>query len=152
MAINGAAITSAIAALSVSGVTIKDVSGIPQSVATRDCPLFFPMPGNWLNGGNAANEEETTFGTPTTRLWHVNRSLNYVFLHSAVGTGRGNLDNYSDAVTKIEALVSAIVQLDVAGVDVTSVSHTPIGVMNSPSQAKFTGCEFTIALRERINA
>lgn len=152
MAIDAAAITSAIAALSVSGVTIKDVSAIPDSVVHRDCPIFFPAPGNWLNGGNAANEDSTTFGTPGTRLWHINRSMNYVFLHSAVGTGRGNADNYADAVTKIEALVTALVQLDVSGVDVTDVAHTPISVMNSPAQTKFTGCEFTITLRERINA
>lgn len=152
MAINAAAITSAIAALSISGVTIKDVSGIPDSVVTRDCPLFFPMPGNWLNGGNASDEERSTFGTASTRYWQIERSLNYVFLHSQIGTGRGNADNYSDAVSKIEALVTAITQLDVEGVDVMGVTHTPIGVMNSPTQSRFTGCEFTIELRERINA
>lgn len=152
MAINAAAITSAIAALSVSGVTIKDVAGIPESVVNRDCPIFFPSPANWLAGGNAANEESTTFGTPSTRFWHVNRGLNYIYLHNAVGAGRGNADNYASAVTNIEALVTALVALDVSGVDVVTVAHTPIKVMSSPSQTKFTGCEFTVTVRERINA
>lgn len=152
MAINAAAITSEIAALSVRNVTIKDVTEIPESVVNRDCPLFFPSPGNWLNGGNAANEESTTFGTPDSRLWHVSSGLNYIYLHSAVGAGRGNSDNYYDAVLDIEALITALVALDVSGVDVVTVSHTPIKVMSSPTQTKFTGCEFTIAVRERINA
>ena len=152
MALNSAGISAGIAALSVSGVTIKDVTAIPENVFDRDCPIFFPMPGNWLDGGDAAGDEETTFGTPSTRLWHFHRTLRYVFLHSAVGTGRGNKDNYADAVSKLESITSTITTLDVSGVDVEKITHTPLGILNNPAGKKFLGCEVMITLQERINA
>lgn len=152
MALNGAAISSAISALDIDGVTIKDVSGIPQSVQTRDCPILFPMPGNWYGGGNAVNEDKSTFGTAGSRYWTTSHAMNYVYLHSEVGTGRGNADNYASAVEDIEDIVEAVTALDVSGVDVAEISHNPIGILTDPSGRRFTGCEVTITLRQRINA
>jgi hypothetical protein len=152
MALNSAAISAAIAATSISGVTVKDVTGIPQDVFDRDCPILFPQPGSWLDGGSATTNKENTFGTASTRMWIFHRSFKYVFLHSAIGAGRGNLDNYADAVTKLEAIVSALIALDISDADVEDVTHTPIGVMTGPSSNKFTGCEVTISIREKVNA
>lgn len=151
MALNSSGITAAIAALNVTGVTIKDIDAIPQSVINRDCPIFFPMPGDWLDGGRATSEDETTFGPAGSRLWHVYRTYKYVFLHSAVGIGRGNSDTYQDAQEKIEALTTAITALDVSGVDVTEIKNSALGVLQDAAGSKFTGCTFNISIRERIN-
>jgi len=152
VALNGSAISTAIAALSISGVTVKDISGIPESIYARDCPILFPMPGNWYGGGNVVQEENSTFGAAGTRYWNTNHTMNYVYLHSPVGTGRGNADNYAGAVSNIEDVVEAVTALNVSGVDVKEISHTPIGVLQDPAGNKFTGCEVTITLRQRINA
>jgi hypothetical protein len=151
MALNSAGITAAIAALNISGVTIKDVTAIPQQVTNRDCPILFPFPNDWISGGKAA-ADETTFGTPSTRLWHVHRTFTYLYLHSAVGAGRELSDYYSGAVTKLENITSAITTLDVSGVDVETIAHTGIGVLQDAAGNKFTGCQFDITLQERINA
>lgn len=152
MALNGAGITSAIAALSISGVTIKDVASIPQNVYDRDCPLLFPQPGSWMEGGQALSENNTTFGTPSTRYWTSSHKLNYVYLHSEIGSGRGVADVYTDAVANVEAILTALITLDVSGVDVESVSNGSIGNITAPSGKRFTGCEISVSVRQRINA
>jgi hypothetical protein len=152
MALNAAGITSAIAALSISGVTVKDVSGMPDKVLQRDCPIMFPAPGDWIGAGSGSSDEETTFGTPSTRYWQTHRTFKYLFLHSAVGTGRGLADEYDAAVTKLEAIWQAVIGLDVAGVDVEGFSHTAIGVLSDPSGSQFNGAFVEIQLREKVNA
>lgn len=152
MALNSTGITSAIAALSISGLTIKDITTIPEKVANRDCPIFFPQPESWIEAGQGGQEENTTFGTPSTRYWQFIRTFNYVFLNNAVGTGRGNADNYASAVDKSESIAEAMTALNVSGVDVVTISHNAIGLIEDPAGNKFTGCLFSFTFRERINA
>lgn len=152
MALNVIGITSAIAGMAVSGVTITDILGIPQNVNPPDCPVLFPQPSGWNGGASAAQETTTTFGTATTRYWQVSRTLNYIFLYSAVGSGRGNADNYAGASQAIDALIEKLLTLDMSGVDVETVAHTALGVVEAPNKQRFTGCEFSVTVRERINA
>lgn len=152
MALNSAAITAAIADLEVNGVDIRDTDKIPQAVTSRDCPIFFPMPDGWIGGSRVASEELSTFGTPTTRYWEVFRDYQYMYLHHAVGAGRGNRDNYAGMVEVLEDLIEAILTLDVSGVDVVDVSHSPVGKYSDPAGNQFGGCPVTITFRERINA
>ena len=44
MSLSTSSITAGIAALNVSGVTIKDMSGIPDQGFARSCPLMYPEP------------------------------------------------------------------------------------------------------------
>lgn len=152
MALNSAAITAAIADLEVTGISIRDTGEIPQTVTSRDCPVFFPMPDNWIGGSQIASEEQSTFGTPSTRYWTVLRDYQYMYLHHAAGAGRGNRDHYAAMVELLENLIEAILTLDVSGVDVVDVGHSPIGTYKDPAGNQFGGCPVTITFRERINA
>ena len=152
MALNSAGITAAVAALSVSGVSIKDTSAIPDKVLHRDCPILFPVPGDWVGGAGGSPDDETTFGTPGTRYWQVHRTFKYIYLHSAVGTGRGLADEYNAIVTKAELIWEAITALDVAGVDVENITHSAVGVLSDGAGNQFNGCMFEITVREKVNA
>ncbi len=152
MALNTAGISAAIEALSISGVSIRDIDNLPETLQDRDCPLLFPTPGAWMEGSDAADEDETTFGTPSTRYWTVHTSLRYTYVRAQIGTGRGNSDHYNGAVTDIENIIEAVTALDVSGVDVERITHTPIGTVNDPASKKFIGCNFTFTFRQRINA
>jgi hypothetical protein len=151
MALSATTITAAIAALTITGVTIKDISGIPDQVLDRDCPILFPMPGTWLGAGSGLPDEETTFGTPSTRYWVAHRVYKYVFLHSIVGAGRGVSEQYNAATAYMDSIPTALVQLDVATVDVEGITFQPLGVVQGPDGTKFIGSVFDIAMRERIN-
>jgi hypothetical protein len=157
MALNSAGITAAIASISISGLTIKDVTSIPEKVNNRDCPILFPQPeswldATWLDAQQGGEENSIRFGTPSCRYWQFKRTFNYVFLNNAVGVGRGNADNYASAVDKTESINEAMTAIDVSGVDVVSIGHNGIGVIQDPAGNKFTGCLFSITFRERINA
>jgi len=150
MALNSAGIHTAIAALSVSGVTIKDLSGIPTQVTSRECPIFYPT--RKTGGTSEPSTGAATFGTPTTRMWLFNRTFEYIYLHAAVGEGRGITEHYTAMSAKEDALLTAIIALDVSGVDVKLVETTEYGIEVDPAGNQFYGCKVNITLREKVNA
>jgi hypothetical protein len=158
MSLNTSAITAAIASISVTAygstdaITIRDVDTIDPHVEQRDCPIMFPAPGEWKGGANGSPDEETTFGTFSTRMWVVHQVFKYVFIQSPVGAGRDINDYYKAASTNADGLWEALTQVNVAAIDVESVNMTPIGIISDPVGGKFVGCFFNIAFRERINA
>ena len=153
MSLGSKAIATGIAALSVSGVTIKDITAIPQQVQARDCPIMFPHPQSWLQGGNGGGQAEgpETFGTPTTRYWEFSRTYQYVFLQATVGSERGIYVHYSNASANIDAIQTAILALNLSNVDVMNVNCSSFGVIEDPVAGKFYGCFIDIKLRERVN-
>ena len=152
MSLSTATIATGIAALSVSGVTIKDVTAIPESVASRDCPILFPSPDGFVLGGNGEPETgSTTFGTPTTRMWTFTRSYRYVYLHEQAGATRGLKDVIGAMATKVDLICEAIAEMDLTDVDVMMVGVSDMGVIEAPNAAAFFGAIFEITLRERMN-
>jgi len=145
MALNSAGIFTGIAALSISGVTVKDITAIPDAILTRDCPILFPAP----DAVGQAEAELITFGPG---MWEVTRTFEYIYAHAEEGTGRGLRDHLSAINTNLDAIITAIVGLDVSGVDVVSVSYTQETVVTDPVTKEFWGKMLTITLLERINA
>lgn len=153
MALSATTVSAAIAALSITGMTsIRDVDNIPDELETRSLPCMFPSPENWLDAGGGAPSAETTFGTPSTRYWQVHRGYNYIWVYKEAGDGRGLKSHYSGGSTMLDAIMTAIVQLDVSGVDVESVTHTRFGIVTDPSGKDFYGAFISIGCLEKINA
>jgi hypothetical protein len=153
MALSASAVSAGIAALSISGMkSIRDTDNVPDEVDTRSCPIMFPDPEMWLDAGEGAPEEETTFGTPSTRFWIVHRTYQYIWLYREAGDGRGLKSHYTGGSLMLDAIVTAAVALDVSGVDIQGVSHTRLGLITDPSGKNFIGSFITIRCRERINA
>lgn len=152
MSVSVATIATGIAALSISGVTIKDVTAIPETVSGRDCPILFPSPDGFMLGGNGEPETgPTTFGTPTTRLWTFNRTYHYVFLYEQAGATRGLKDVISGMAAKVDLIIAGITTLDLADVDVMRINVSNMGVIEAPDGKAFFGCLFEITIRERLN-
>jgi hypothetical protein len=81
-----ATITNSIAAVSITGVTIKDIDEIPARVYGRNCPILYPEPLNFITNFEAI---KNTFGRGLTVKWHMHYDLNYTLLYAPVGSGRG---------------------------------------------------------------
>lgn len=152
MALNTAGIASGIAGLSVSGVTFKNITALPRTVTKGDCPVFFPDPGEWYAGTQSSVD---TFGTDG--MWTAERRFRYIYLHD-VSTASKTISTLMAAMAaKTDAIHEAIVEMDVSGVDVTSVSVSRFGEIEAPpiagqNRSVFFGCFFEIGIRERINA
>ena len=152
MSLGAGGIATAIAGLTISGMTVKDVTATPQQVQPRDCPILFPMPNGWIKGGSAEPADgPATFGTPSTRFWMFNRTFDYVYLHAPVGAGRGLLDQNPGMGSSADAIMTALTTLDVTGVDVKNVSIGQFGTITDPTGTQFYGFIVSIVLREKVN-
>lgn len=153
MALSSATIATAIAALSVSGVTIKDLSAQPTNITVRDCPVMFPKPNEWKDGGNGEPADgPATFGTPTTRYWVFNRTYRYTFAYAPADSGR-NLQDYNPGMSAKEDLIlTALTTLDVSGADVMNVSTSGFGIVEDGTGNSFHGMEIAVTMREKVNA
>jgi hypothetical protein len=152
MALDGLAITAAIAALNIAGMTTKDVADIPDQVQVRDCPIFFPQPNGLLDGSNSEpSNGPATFGTPSTRFWIFSNTFTYVYLHAAAGTSRSISDHNPGMMQAADAIRTALVTIDLPYVDVQSIRTDRFGVIKDPSDKSFLGFLVSITFRERIN-
>jgi hypothetical protein len=152
MSLSAGTIATGIAALSVSGVTIKDVTAIPDTVNGRDCPILFPSPDGWLLGGNGEpSDGPTTFGTAITRMWTFNRTYRYVFLYEQAGATRGLKDVISGLAGKVDLITEAVAEMDLTDVDAQSITVSNFGVIEAPDAKAFFGCILDFTFRERLN-
>jgi len=152
MSLSATTIASGIAALSITGVTVKDIDEIPEKVEARDCPVLFPSPDGWMGAANGEpSDGSTTFGTASTRYWIFNRQYKYIFLYAQVGSGRGLKDHYSGMADKADAIIEALAEMDITDVDVQSVQVGEFGVLTDPGGTSFFGFTVNVTLRERLN-
>lgn len=149
MALNAVAIASGIAALSVTGVTIKDLDEIPVDITRAGMPLLMPDPDNW-GGETSANME--TFGFAANSMWTVTRTLGYVYFHAIVGTERSPSVYYTDMSNNRDAIIEALLELDIDGVDVVGVNSGKFTQLADMSGKSFHGFLMGVLVREKVNA
>lgn len=149
MALQAVTVATNIAALSVSGVTLKALSAIPENVAPRDCPIIYPRPDGFMSD---LEVEVDSFGSSAGKKT-VRYTLTYMYLHSAIGEGRGLFDVYEDMVTKATAFVDAVISNDaIAGcVDITPTGITNFGPVADPAGGMFHGAQMPFVVTEFIN-
>ena len=96
-------ITNSIAALSINGLTIKDVDEIPQGLVDRDCPILIPDPDNFVSGFSVTPD------TLNKSKWTAEYTLNYLLLYAIVGSGRTtSMEKFSGMVSKAFAFIDAV--------------------------------------------
>ena len=155
MALNSAGIASGIASLTISGVTVKGLSNIPDTISVSDCPIMFPDPDNWMQGGIGSEngEGQSTFGAAADLpMWEFLRAFGYLYLHAATGQEIG-LSAYMAAISaNIDAISAALTTLNVSGVDVQMIDVTGLGTYTDQAGNAFYGCRISVACHERVNA
>ena len=142
-----ATVFNSIAALSVAGVTLKDVDEIPEAVLVRHCPVLFPDPDTPVS--NVRVEPQST-GAGTDGLNDVRYTLNYVYLHAPVGEGRYITKNVSGMVAKAVLILNALIANDAVtgSIDIEPRIEGEFGVMVDPSGAQFWGFRLAIDVLE----
>ena len=140
-------ITNSIAALSVTGLTIKDIDEIPQGVMNRDCPILVPNPDNFITSFNARADS-----LDKTR-WTVTYTLSYLLLYAVVGVGRTTtMEQFSGMVSKAFAFIDAVAT---ASILTGSVDWSPGSVDSfdivTIGQNSFHSCRVTLEITELVN-
>ena len=153
MALGATTIATGIAALTITGVTVKDLTAIPDVVYERDCPILYPDHANWLTGSTGSNEGESmqTFGAAGAGMWVIERVMRYQYFHTVVGAGRGLKDFYSAMSTKQDAIITALLALDLTNCDVMRVECSEFGSFADASNNSLLGFTVLVTVKERVN-
>jgi len=140
-------IAGSISALAVTGVDIKDIDEIPDSVDTNDCPMVFPNPDGFVSNFEV---ERMAMSAGTSNVWDIYYTLTYRFLHSEIGMGLGLFDVYEDMVDKVMDFVDKMLVSDsvTGAVDLTVDDITTFGPVSDPSGKMFHGCDIAFRILE----
>ena len=139
-------VCSSIAALTVAGVTIKDLGDIPPS-GERVTPILFPDPSNPISNIECVPE---SYGGGSSRLMDVDYDLNYVFIYCKMGAGRTGLDYLEACMLKIQAIYDEVLEIDIitGAVDVLPTSSINLVTMTDPAGNNYMGCSMTFHVKE----
>lgn len=150
MALVTSAIATEVAALSVTGLTIKDTTSIPQQVQPRDCPLLFPDPDQFVGASSVARR---TFGGPAGAYWEEVLPLTWRYFHTETGAGRGIKDFFQAMLAKRDAIVTALMEgaYTTSGADIRGIGITQFGQVTDPSDAKFFGFLITVTFWQQVH-
>lgn len=149
MALAIATVITSIASLSVSGVTIKDDAAIPIN-AERLGAVLYPEPVDFISD---IGLERDSYGGGSVAKMTFSYTLNYTFCYTPVGSGRYGLDQYSDLVNKIAAILDAIIAIDTIGgaVDIVPKRLSGVGPVPDPSGNMYLGCKIAVNIMEFVN-
>jgi len=152
MTLNLRNVADAFAALSVSGLTIKELDGIPSEVGVRSS-LLIPLP-NYLTDGEV---ERDSFGASKAAMT-VSYTINYRLCYQPVGTTRVmTLDVFQGLVQMVGLIWDAVLAIDVfiaahsEVVDIIPVSISNMGIVNDPADMPFYGCDLAFRVQEFVN-
>lgn len=146
IAFNPKAVADAIDDLTISGVTIKTVSNIPQS-GQLVTPILFPQPSNFITD---IMVETQSLGLGATAAIDFSYTLHYVFLFAELGSGLSQLDPYSPLIQKLELIWETITANDVLGgaVDIKLNGVEGLGEVEDPSGNSYWGALFSLRVLE----
>lgn len=141
-------VTGSIAALSISGVTIKDIDEIPEDVAMLT-PILFPQPAGFITD---IAPEFVSFGSNGAAKMDLTYTLNYVYLHAPVGSGINALAPYAGMIMKLANIFVEIMSNDAitGAVDVRLGSLPNLGVVTAPNDEDYWGALITLRILEHI--
>ncbi len=150
MALAIATLPHTIAAVSVAGVSIRDVDQILQNVTVADCPLLQPEPLDFVRGFRAVRQ---SFGPNASAFKQVEYDLIYTYFHAPIGASYA-LELYDDLLTKLAAIEDAILTDDTINdvVDINPGEIPQVGPVKDPAGHNFLGAQLTFHVVEYVNA
>jgi len=147
MSLSTTTITNSIAALSITGLTIKDIDEVPESVTLRDCPVLYPEPDGFLRN---VTVEPMAFGTAGSGPFDVDYDMAYTFLYKPVGVSRALLSVYPAMLAMALLIVDKIIVSDLVtgGVTLEFAGFEDFGLANDVSGNPFFGTRMLFHVKE----
>ena len=145
-------VTEAIAALSITGVTVKDIDEIPAIATVRDVFLF-PKPDGFVSGLSVTRQSQgyTSIGAK----FDIDYTLTYTLATGEFGASRGaTIDFYAAMVDHIVNVINAITDIsNIAGAVEIEVSGVEaFGSVLDPAGNPHPGTNITFAVKEFYEA
>ena len=150
MTLSFTTISNTIAALSIAGLTIKDIDEVP---AKGDrVPILFAL-DNFITNFVLVDK---VLGVPSTRSMTVTYTMNYRLLFAKVGEGRTNiLEAYNGLSAMVGLILDAILAMDTTTGVEDLVPGTPaitnLGQVLAQDALIYYGCDFHFDCTEFVN-
>lgn len=142
-----AQVASAIAALTIRGITIHDLSEMKPALTDRDCPMLGPEPSTENSSflTNWTAKRISMQGNQENRY-----TLNYTLYHAPMGQDRGLFAQYPELVENARKIVEALQALPrVEGCKSIALDGFPtFGRVFDASGQPFHGAHFAIRIVE----
>lgn len=148
MTLNLRTITAAIKALSITGVTIKDVDEIPTALSDRTVHYLYPTPHAFLPAGATVTVD--TMGTNSGAYKTIRYTLGYTFAYEPIDTGAaGWFENYALMVDMALLILDTLMNNDdIAGAIDMQPSLGAFGIVYDASGNQYHGCAILLAITE----
>ena len=127
-------VASGIAALSVSGVTIKDTSETTDAIDARECPVLAPAVANFVTNFDPRRE---SFGLNNEAAITIEYDLTYTLYYMPAGSER-TLAVLFDGLLKTVAAIFEAALTEIGG----AVDVLPKDIRNTGADLDPTGREF----------
>ncbi len=139
-------VATSIAGLTITGVTIKDVTSIPSDTDLTG-PIIFPQPNGFISN---VEPDSVSLGSMGAEAKNMLYTLNYVFLFTPIGGGVGAFAPYGPLVTLLTAIINVILNNDVVSglVDMELSAIDGIGVVQDPNEVEYWGALFSLRCLE----
>ena len=139
--INFTTVTDSIAALSISGVTVKDSDQIPQAIGAG-YKVLCPRPDNFITGLSITPDEVSK------QLLRLRYTLNYQYFHSRIGAKL--FDSYSAMLGKLALILVAFANdATLSGaIDNGAPSVGRLGPTMDAAGNKYHGCELSMQITQ----
>ena len=143
-------ICTGIAALSITGVKIRDITKIPAS-GNMVTPIMFPMPDdNFITG---LTPTPVTYGTGGLERMDLDYDLNYVYAHCPIAAALGGpYQAYASLIVNVIKIIVAIMSNDNIrdGTELRLKTITKCGPVTDPAGNQFWGCALTFHVKEYL--
>jgi len=141
-------VTNSIAALSISGVTIKDVDEIAASWG-KQANIMYPKPDNFITNAKFSAD---SFGSNGAEAARFSCNMTYRFLGTQVGNMGTFTSAYNNVITKMVTILNVILSNDVitGADDFRFISQSNIGPLADPAGNLFHGVDLTFWYEEYL--
>ena len=141
-------VASAVAGLSVPGVTMRDINQISSSYLTKPA-LLSPRPERYITDVSIVAD---TFGSGSIRSMTLRYKLNYVYYHCQIGSAL-DFAEYQDMINNVANIVEVLITNDnLAGAtDNIPPTISDISAVSDPAGNLYLGCIITLSIVQYIN-
>jgi hypothetical protein len=149
IAIRLATVASSIAAIKISGVTVRDIEQIPED-ASKSLPILYPKPDGYISN---MVFERLSFGGGGAAAMSISYTLTYRYLHAIAGARLGLFSVYADMVANIAKILVAILDNDdiTGALDMVLEGVSNIGPLTDPAgQITYHGVDITLRVTELV--
>ena len=141
-------VANSIAALSVTGLTIKDIDEIPPKVDIR-APTLIPLPDYVTD----FDVDLDSFGGGSTAKMTVTYTLGYRMCYKPAGSGRDDLEYYDDMIKLVADFLDAVLAIETltGAIDIMPLEVVNMGLVNDPADNSYVGCDIRLMVQEFVN-